>query len=185
MCTKPLPKWYYKYFVEYDENEKANHGIIYDKSFEELMRIHKDVKKGDNFSKEYYNEANIFSLYGNFFEYFCKSMKCIEDDRILLEQIRFLEYLLNDVEINCELSKKTKEKKDNMLITFLTGYKAGFINKIQRRYRKNMHKKKLERCLEIIIMSPPKQVEFKGFDSFKGGICFGNALENFKDVLVN
>ena len=95
MCTKPLPKWYYKYFVEYDENEKANHGIIYDKSFEELMRIHKDVKKGDNFSKEYYNEANIFSLYGNFFEYFCKSMKCIEDDRILLEQIRFLEYLLN------------------------------------------------------------------------------------------
>ena len=187
---RPLPAWYYFYFVEFNDYEND---LIYSKvlnfSFEKLISIHEEVKNDPYFKKDFYSERNMFTMSANFFHYFIRSMSCISNNDLLLEHIHFLEYLLNDSDIHCDLDLKEYSGRipfecysnDTYIehVTFLTDFNPGFINKLQIRYRRNIHKKKLQRSLDIILHSPPKQVEFSEIDSFHGGIMYLESLNDY------
>lgn len=187
---RPLPAWYYFYFVDdHDYENNLTYLRVLDHSFDKLISIHEEVKNDPCFKKDVYCEANIFSLSSNFFHYFIRSMSCISNNDLLLEHIHFLEYLLNDSDIHCDLDlmeysgRIPFECYSNDIyiqhVTFLTDFNLGFINKLQIGYRRNIHKKKLQRSLNIIVHSPPKQVEFSEINSFHGGIMFLDASNDY------
>ena len=178
--TKPLPGWYYYYFVKYDENNQRLYSSVLDYNFDDLLNIHQNLKKDPYFYNNCYNEENMFSIHRNFFEYFYRNMKSIDNYDLLLQHIHFIEYLLNDPDIYCDIKLSKTDNHDNLLF-ILTSFKPGFINRLQRTYRKNIHKKKLNRSLVTIILSPPKQVEFIKFNGFHGCILYTNSSEDFND----
>ena len=118
MCStsseyRPLPAWYYYYFVEFDGDKISSYSKVLEHSFEYLVSIHQRVKQDPRFHVDFYNESNLFTIHSNFFDYFMKAT----DDELLSDRTQFLEYLLNDQDINCKIDFMNFRKHYHLNIT--------------------------------------------------------------------
>ena len=157
--------------------------------FDGLMSCHYYFMMDNCYHPEIYNSSNYKTFNNNMFHTLVKFISLCEKHRNMDDYILFLEFLLNNDDIDVDFNATNYEYQDiyecytgckyTAHIEFIVEYNCHNLIKIQRNYRRNMHRKKLRRSLELIVFSPPKQVEFNNFNTFAGGIGYFNAFENF------
>ena len=158
-------------------------------NYDGLMRIHYYCMMDNAFDEDFYNTETYRTMNNNFFHCFVKFISLCEKYRNMDDYILFLSNLLNREEVCADLHSLNYENEDayecymghkyKTHLEFIIDYNCDNLITLQRKYRKHLHRKKLRRCLNMIKLSPPRQVEFYTFKSFPGGVDFFTAFDSF------